>query len=85
MGYSVRVEKDGELLICIESQCYYGKGELSDEESDLVRDCATELMSFIGPKPASTCGKPAESIIGIGKCWFDQGHDGPCAVDDIPF
>mgnify|MGYP007007280125 CR=1 FL=1 len=46
--WSVTVTKDAEQIVCIESNCLSGKGELSDDDEALIRRAAEHLLSFIG-------------------------------------
>lgn len=48
MPWSVEVKYNGESLIIMESSCYSGKGELSKEEREAIRNAAQHLLSFVG-------------------------------------
>lgn len=49
MSWRVEVSKDGELLVSIEDRMLTGKPEFTDEEAQMIRDCAEHLKAFIGP------------------------------------
>lgn len=45
--WSVTVERDGEKIVTIESNCLSGR-EISTEDEDTIRTAANHLLSFIG-------------------------------------
>lgn len=48
-GYSVTVSKWGEPIVTIDHEMLSGKGELSEEELEAIRDAGDHLKSFAGP------------------------------------
>lgn len=45
--WAVSVFSDGETVLTIESNCVCGR-DLSDDDKQLVRDCAQHLLAFVG-------------------------------------
>jgi len=50
--WSVTVEREGERVVTIESECLSGR-EISPEDEDAIRTAAHHLLAFIGdPQPS---------------------------------
>jgi hypothetical protein len=45
--WSVTVERNGENVVTIESNCLSGR-EIGEEDEKVIRNCAHHLLSFIG-------------------------------------
>jgi hypothetical protein len=45
--WAVTVERNGENVVTIESNCLSGR-EISEEDEEVIRNCAYHLLSFIG-------------------------------------
>lgn len=48
--WAVSVSRNGENLVTIESNCLAGKPDFSAEDKQCIRDCARNLLAFIGEK-----------------------------------
>lgn len=73
--WSVTVERDGENVVKIESNCLSGR-EISKEDEKVIRDCAHHLLSFIGEGRSDERARCKEIV----KRWFgddiwDAGHE----------
>lgn len=51
--WSVTVEKDGETILTIESNCLSGKADLTGDDESVIRNAAEHLLSFVGACPAT--------------------------------
>jgi hypothetical protein len=49
MSWSVSVERDGENVVTIASNCLSGR-DLSPEDEEAIRTAAQHLLSFVGAK-----------------------------------
>lgn len=86
--WSVSVERDGENILTIESNCLSGR-ELSDEDEECIRNCARHLLSFVGEvaaresrpappldwQPIETAPKPPSGRRKVIDVW--------CVTDDL--
>lgn len=58
MHWAVTVERDGEKIVTIESNCLSGR-EISAEDSEAIRNAAWHLLSFLGdPAPCDLVTVP---------------------------
>ena len=77
--WRVEVTTHDGALIAIEPGMLDGKGDLSPEEKDVIRECADHLASFVGPAEAPPCFYCGSS----GEIETDNnGPIGPCPVCD---
>jgi hypothetical protein len=85
-GWAVEVRRHGDVVVCIEDRMLAGR-DLSEEDADLIRGCAQQLLSFVGPKKVKVCACPGYADVkgpypsGFCKdcgCWFPpKGKDTP--------
>ncbi len=55
--WSVTVERNGENLVTIETNCLSGKPDFTEAEAQAIRDASETLLAFIGrPPPVVTVG-----------------------------
>lgn len=52
--WTVTVEKDGEKILTIESNCLSGKADLTSEDEQVIRNAAEHLLSFVGAVKSDT-------------------------------
>jgi hypothetical protein len=57
MSWAVEVRSDGEVVVTIEDRCLSGR-DITEADADLIRDCAQQLLAFVGPKRAQVCECP---------------------------
>lgn len=50
--WAVTVWKDGEELVTIESNCLSGKGDLTDDDNEVIRRAGENLLGFANVCPA---------------------------------
>jgi len=55
--WSVTVEKDGETILTIESNCLSGKSDLTGDDEAVIRNAAEHLLSFVGQFPRDASGR----------------------------
>jgi hypothetical protein len=56
-GWCVRVSVFNDLVVSISERELCGR-DLTEEDEDLIRDCARHLLSFVGEKKPRICACP---------------------------
>ena len=46
--WAVTVDRNGVNILTIETRCLSGKARLSSQDEQTIRDCAQQLLAFIG-------------------------------------
>lgn len=55
--WAVSVDRNGNNLVVIESNCLSGKPSFTSDEEQCIRDCAAHLLAFIGARKHEYEGK----------------------------